>query len=191
VAHVADFAGDDLAAMQGRAEFGHDAEALAILSAVGVDEVAGDERAGQAIAIGQGALAGPGQDRLVADVLVDRCAAFQGGIGDVAEELVQQFMETDRTQPLGQAGRILHVDQQESLLLALGLHVAAGQQVLQRAEAQQGAHLEHQVRQHRHRHSEDHRETKAFVEREGLRRVEYQKRDHQAADDDDHIEENF
>ena len=40
------------------------------------------------------------------------------------------------------AGRILHVDQQERLLLAPWLDVAAGQQVLERAEAQQATHLE-------------------------------------------------
>jgi len=53
----------------------------------------------------------PGQDRLVADVFVDFCTALEGGVGDVAKEVVQQLVEEHRPQPLGHARRILHVDQ--------------------------------------------------------------------------------
>ena len=101
-----------------------------------------DEGAGEALAVGHGAIVRPGQDGLVADILVDLGVAFQSGVGDVAEEVVQQLMEADGAQPLGKPGRVLHVDQQEDPLLALRLDIAAGQQVLERAVAQQAADLE-------------------------------------------------
>ena len=50
---VADFAGDDLAAMKGGSEFGHDAELCPVLLAVGGDEIAGDKGASEALAIGR------------------------------------------------------------------------------------------------------------------------------------------
>ena len=43
-------------------------------------------------------------------------------------------------------------------------HVAAAQQVLECAEAQQAAHLEREIREHRHRHGEGDRAAKDLVE---------------------------
>ena len=72
-----------------------------------------DEGAGEHVAVERGAVGGPGQDGFVADVLVDLRPAFQGGFRDVAEEVVQQLVEAHGAQPLGDARRVLHVDQQE------------------------------------------------------------------------------
>jgi len=128
-----------------------------------LDPLPRDERTAQAVAVGNRAVR-PGQDDLVADILVDLRAAFEGRVRDVAEEVVQQLVEQDRAQALGQPGRVAHVDQQEGPLLAARLHVAAGEQVLQRAEAQQHADLEHHVGPHRHDGREDQRGAERVVE---------------------------
>lgn len=129
-------------------------ESAAVALAVAGDDVAGNEGAGEAVAIDR-AVGGPGEDRLVTHVFVDFCPGLQRGVGHVAEEFVQKLVEPDRSQPLGQAGRILHIDQQEHPLLALGLDVAADQQALQGAVAQQAADLDDNVGKDRHGDRED------------------------------------
>ena len=187
--HVADLAGDDLAVVDGGAERRHLAVARLVGLAVPLDEVARDEGAAQALAVGdRGAV--PGEDRLVADILVDLAVAFERGVGDVAEEVVQQLVEQHRPQPLGQAGRVPHVDQQEGALLAPRLDVAAGEQVLERAEAQQAADLEHHVGAHRHDHGEDHRRAERIVEALVARDVQAAHQ-HQAAQDHDDVEDDL
>jgi len=168
VAHVADFAGDDLAVVERGAERRHGAEAVEVALPVRLHEVPRNERTGEAIAVAEGARARPGQDRLVTHVFVDFGIALQGCVGNVAKEVVQQLVEAHRPQPLGHARRILHVDQQESALFAPGLHVAAGQQVPERAESQQPAHLKGHVGRHRHDHGEDDRGAESRVDTEGI-----------------------
>ena len=121
---------------------------------------------------------------------MDLAVAFEGGVGDVAEEVVQQLVEQHRPQPLGQPGRVAHVDQQEGALLAPRLDVAAGEQVLQRAEAQQTADLEHHVGPHRHDHGEDHRGAERIVEALVARDVQAAHQ-HQPAQDHDHVEDDL
>ncbi|WIM13411.1 MAG: hypothetical protein OJF58_004378 [Enhydrobacter sp.] len=186
--YIADFAGDDLAPMQGGAELGHDAEPLPVLLAVGGNHVLGDERAGHTVAAGDGVVARPRQDRLVADILVDLRAAFESGIRDIAKEGIEQFMEADRPQPFGQAGGILHVDQDEGALLAARMHVATGQQILERAEAQKAAHFEHEIGENGHCDGEHHRGSEGVVEDLGYV-VDQQSYDHEPADDHDDVEE--
>jgi len=128
--------------MHAGAELRHHAVPPAILCAVVGDEIAQHEGTGEHVVLERGAVGGPGQDGFVADVLVDFRAAFPGGFCDVAEEVVQQLMETHRAQPLRDARRILHVDQQEGPELAARPDVAAGQQPADHAEAEQAAYGE-------------------------------------------------
>jgi hypothetical protein len=68
------------------------------------------------------------------------------------------------------AGRVLHVDQQEGALLAPRLDVAAGQQVLERAEAQQAAISNDSCRSPTWHAKDEERETTVDVE-EGIGRA--------------------
>jgi len=176
--------------VQGGAKRRHHAEARSVLLAVARDDVADDERAGEAVAVGQRSIDWPGQDRLVANVLVDLGVAFQRRVGDVAQEPVQQLVEADRPEPLGKPRRVAHIDQQEHALLAPRLDVAPGQQVLERAESQQPADLDDQVADQGHRHGEDERAAEDRVEADlsirGPRRNPA--RHDQAEDDHDEIE---
>jgi len=94
--HVADLAGDDLAVVNGRAESRHRPVLREICLATVLDDVAGDEGAAQAFAVGEGDTSYPGEDGLVADVFVDLRLAFEGGVGDISEEVIQQLVELHR-----------------------------------------------------------------------------------------------
>jgi hypothetical protein len=113
---------------------------------------------------------------------VDFSTGLQRSIGDIAEEVVQQLMEQDRTQALGDAGRILHVDEQEGPQLPLRSHVAAGEEIAQRAKAQQVADLDGEVGQHRHGDGERERTVENLFE---LKWAGDEESRHQQSDDDD------
>ena len=98
-------------------------------------------------------------------------------------------MEADRPQALGDARRILHVDQQERPLLAPRLHVASGQQVAQRAEAHPVADLENHVGKHDHGDRKREGVPEYLVELKGVPN-DCQARHRQADEDDGRVHGN-
>ena len=127
-ADIADLAGDDLAAMHGGAELGHHAEPPAILRAAGGDEVAQrrrDRRARRRRAW----RASAGQVRMASSPTYLWISAPHSRAASAMsrKKSFKQLVEAHGAQPLGDARRVLHVDQQEGPQLSARPDVAAGQ----------------------------------------------------------------
>jgi hypothetical protein len=55
----------------------------------------------------------PGRDQLIANVAMDFSARRYNRLGEIEVETIEQAMKGERTQPLGQSRRALHVEEQE------------------------------------------------------------------------------
>src|SRR6185295_9581534 len=109
-AHLADLAGDDLAQMQRRTQLGLHAEALDEPVRVRGERRAHREEAAQRPGIGDAVGLDPGDDDLVADVLVDFAAAMLDRLGDSRKHRGEKAMRLQRPEPLGDRGRAHDVD---------------------------------------------------------------------------------
>src|SRR5262245_41912886 len=98
----------------------------------------------------------PGDDHFVAHVLVDLAPVVGNGICRLQEDAIQELMDGNGADALGQSGGARDVDEEEEALLAAGPVIPAQYPVAQGSLADDLADLEHEDERPGHPEREDH-----------------------------------
>jgi hypothetical protein len=105
--------------------------------------------AAQRAAIDCAVAVAPGHDHLVADVIEDFTVIIHDGEGQEAKGTVEQTVNGDAAEPLGEPGRSRDVDKQhETVFLDRGM-ISPGDEIQERARPDDVGDPEHQVHQNR------------------------------------------
>jgi hypothetical protein len=128
----ADLGRDDTAAMKRCAEFRDEAEARDPAAALRAERSADGEDAGDASCLFDAAHERPGDDHLIADVIVDLTAMPADRFGDGRENVPQQFLCGEIAPRFRVGGRADEIEEEEDALLADRAVVATEDQVAER-----------------------------------------------------------
>ena len=127
------------------------------------DGLADQEEAAHAVGPAQARLHRPGDDDLVARVLVDLAVGLEHRLGQLVHDAAEQIEVAGAPEALRELGRAREVHEQEDALLRLGPVVDAGDEVAQDVRADHAVHLEDELDGDR-----DHREEGHRVDQVGL-----------------------
>src|SRR6266851_4467792 len=128
---VAQLTGGDLAAVEAAAEDGARPEVALVAGRVARDRGADQEEAADAVGRPQAPRHRPGDDDLVARVLVDLSLGLEHGLGQVVHHAAEQLEVPGAAEALRELGRAGQVHEQEDALLRLGPRIDAGHEVPQ------------------------------------------------------------
>jgi len=151
---VAQLAGGDGTAVEAAAEGGTHPELALVPGRIGRDRGADQEEAADAVGGAQAPLGGPGDDDLVARVLVDLSLGQQHRLGEIVHHAAEQLEVAGAAEALGELGRAGQVHEQEDALLRLGPRVDASDEVPQHVATDHPVHLQDEVDGDRDDHEE-------------------------------------
>ena len=134
-----------VAAMQGRAEIGADAEVPPVVVATGREPIAGRKTCphdSRIVAVG---VKSPGGDDLVADIFVNLPAVFDDRLRDIGDESAEEIEKARLAETLGGRGRCGEIDEQERPLLQPRAMIAPNRERKEDARPKQLGHPEHKI----------------------------------------------